>query len=90
MSGPEIAATIAAKVRTYWDVQNAKEGRVKLQQEKQLRVLAKATLKLVIAEWKKAVFVSDISLALSRVVESHTDESILFLSMAARTRTATA
>lgn len=58
-SGQEIAATIAAKVRTYWDVQNAKEGRVKLQQEKQLRVLAKATLKLVIAEWKKAVFVSD-------------------------------
>ena len=58
-SGPEIAATIAAKVRTYWDLQNAKEGRVKLQQEKQLRVLAKATLKLVTAEWKKAVFVSD-------------------------------
>jgi len=58
-SGQEIAATIAAKVRTYWDVQNAKEGRVKLQQEKQLRVLAKATLKLVITEWKKAVFVSD-------------------------------
>lgn len=57
-SGPEIAATIAAKVRTYWDLQNAKEGRVKLQQEKQLRALAKATLKLVTAEWKKAVFVS--------------------------------
>jgi helicase SWR1 len=57
-SGPEIAATIAAKVRTYWDVQNAKEDKVRLQQEKQLRVLAKATLKLVITEWKKAVFVS--------------------------------
>lgn len=58
-SGPEIAATIAAKVRTYWDLQNAKEGRVRLQQEKQLRVLAKATLKHVTTEWKKAVFVSD-------------------------------
>jgi helicase SRCAP/SWR1 len=58
-SGPEIAATIAAKVRTYWDLQNAKEGRVRLQQEKQLRALAKATLKLVTAEWKKAVFVSN-------------------------------
>ena len=58
-SGQEIAATIAAKVRTYWDTQNAKEGKVKLQQEKQLRALAKATLKLVIAEWKKAVFVSE-------------------------------
>ena len=58
-SGPEIAATIAAKVRTHWDLQNAKEGRVRLQQEKQLRVLAKATLKHVTTEWKKAVFVSD-------------------------------
>jgi helicase SWR1 len=58
-SGPEIAATIAAKVRTYWDMQNAKEGRVRLQQEKQLRALAKTTLKLVTTEWKKAVFVSD-------------------------------
>jgi helicase SWR1 len=58
-SGYEIAATVAAKVRTYWELQNAKEGRVKLQQEKQLRTLAKATLKLVTAEWKKAVFVSD-------------------------------
>jgi len=57
-SGPEIAATIAAKVRTYWDLQNAKEGRVRVQHEKQLRALAKATMKLVIAEWKKAVFVS--------------------------------
>lgn len=66
-SGPEIAATIAAKVRTYWDVQNAKESRVKLQQEKQLRALAKATLKLVITEWKKAVFVSEFCfLTLSR------------------------
>ena len=60
-SGPEIAATIAAKVRTYWDLQNAKEGRVRLQQEKQLRALAKTTLKLVTTEWKKAVFVSDFS-----------------------------
>jgi helicase SWR1 len=59
ISGPEIAATIAAKVRTYWDLQNAKEGRVRLQQEKQLRALAKTTLKLVTTEWKKAVFVSD-------------------------------
>jgi helicase SWR1 len=60
-SGPEIAATIAAKVRTYWDLQNAKEGKVRVQQEKQLRALAKTTIKLVIAEWKKTVFVSDLS-----------------------------
>lgn len=55
-SGPEIAATIAAKVRTYWDLQNAKEGKIRVQHEKQLRALAKATMKLVISEWKKAVF----------------------------------
>ena len=60
-SGPEIAATIAAKIRTYWDLQNAKEGRVRVQHEKQLRALAKATMKHVIAEWKKAVFVSGLS-----------------------------
>jgi helicase SWR1 len=60
-SGPEITATIAAKVRTYWDLQNAKEGRVRVQHEKQLRALAKATMKHVIAEWKKAVFVSGLS-----------------------------
>ena len=60
-SGPEIASTIAARVRTYWDLQNAKEGRVRVQHEKQLRALAKATMKHVIAEWKKAVFVSDLS-----------------------------
>ncbi|KAI9441528.1 helicase SWR1 [Lactarius indigo] len=55
-SGPEIAATIAAKVRMYWDVQNAKKGKVRVQHEKQLRALAKATMKLVTTEWKKAVF----------------------------------
>jgi hypothetical protein len=32
---------------------------VRLHQEKQLRALAKTTLKLVTTEWKKAVFVSD-------------------------------
>ena len=87
-SGQEIAATIAAKVRTYWDVQNAKEGRVKLQQEKQLRVLAKATLKLVIAEWKKAVFVSDF---LWHSAGSYNYRlTMFFLSMVAHTRARTA
>jgi hypothetical protein len=31
MSGPEIAATITAKVRTYWDMQNTEEDKVRLQ-----------------------------------------------------------
>ncbi|KAI0067575.1 hypothetical protein BV25DRAFT_1904841 [Artomyces pyxidatus] len=56
ITGRDIAASIASKVRAYWDVQNAKEGKVKLQEEKRLRALAKATMKMVISDWKKAVF----------------------------------
>jgi hypothetical protein len=43
MCGPEITATITAKVCTYWDMQNMEEDKVRPQQEKQLHVLAKAT-----------------------------------------------
>jgi hypothetical protein len=43
MSGPEITATIIAKMSTYWDMQNMEEDKVRLHQEKRLHVLAKAT-----------------------------------------------
>ncbi|KAI0048828.1 hypothetical protein FA95DRAFT_1557581 [Auriscalpium vulgare] len=56
VTGVDIAASIASKVRGYWDVQNAREGKAKLQEEKRLRALAKATMKAVVGEWKKAVF----------------------------------
>ncbi|EMD33225.1 hypothetical protein CERSUDRAFT_108387 [Gelatoporia subvermispora B] len=54
-NGGPVAAQIASKIRAYWDVQAAKEDKVKAQEEKRLRALAKATMKLVIAEWKKAI-----------------------------------
>ncbi|GBE80854.1 hypothetical protein SCP_0305740 [Sparassis crispa] len=53
--GPQVASQVASKIRGYWDGQAVKEDKVKLQEEKRLRALAKATIKLVVAEWKKAV-----------------------------------
>jgi helicase SWR1 len=57
-SGREIAAQVASKVRAYWDAQEAKKDKVRVQEERRLRTLAKATIKIVTNEWKKAVFVS--------------------------------
>lgn len=56
-SGVEIAGQIAKTIQNYWDVQTVKQEKMKAQEEKRIRALAKATIKLVVAEWKKAVFV---------------------------------
>lgn len=56
--GQQIAGQIAAKVRTYWEGQEAKKDKLRQQEERRLRVLAKATIRMVTNEWKKAVFVS--------------------------------
>ena len=56
-SGPEITSQIASKIRSYWDGQEAKKDKLRLQEERRLRTLAKATIKLITSEWKKAVFV---------------------------------
>ncbi|KAI0919253.1 hypothetical protein AcV5_002215 [Taiwanofungus camphoratus] len=56
VSGQQIAAQVANRIRAYWDTQTAREDKVKLQEEKRLKALAKATTKMVVAEWKKAVF----------------------------------
>ncbi|OCH93493.1 hypothetical protein OBBRIDRAFT_306276 [Obba rivulosa] len=53
--GRVIISQIVSKVRAYWDVQTVKEDKIRAQEEKRLRALAKTTMKLVIAEWKKAV-----------------------------------
>lgn len=58
LSGVEIASQISTAIRSYWDVQAVKREKAKAQEERRLRALAKATIKLVTAEWKKAVFVS--------------------------------
>ena len=57
-TGPQTAAAVASKVKGYWEAHSAKEGKARLAEEKKLRGLAKMTMKSVIAEWKKAVYVS--------------------------------
>lgn len=52
-----VAAQVASKVQGYWDGHAQKEDKAKAQEERRLRLLAKATIKIVTAEWKKAVFV---------------------------------
>lgn len=54
--GQQIASQIAIKIRAYWDAQEAKKEKAKAITEKQLRVLARDTIRMVISEWKKAVF----------------------------------
>lgn len=60
VSGQQIAAQIAGCVRTYWEAQAIRDDKVRVQEEKRLRALAKATIRMVAAEWKKAVFVSPV------------------------------
>ncbi|KAJ4483783.1 SNF2 family N-terminal domain-containing protein [Lentinula aciculospora] len=55
-SGVEITGHISKAIQAYWDVQIAKREKMKAQEERRIRALAKATIKLVTAEWKKAVF----------------------------------
>jgi hypothetical protein len=57
MNGKHVAGQIATKVQGYWDGYAAKKDRAKVMEEKRLRALAKSTVKMVITEWKKAVFV---------------------------------
>ncbi|KAG5638439.1 hypothetical protein H0H81_012656 [Sphagnurus paluster] len=56
ISGPQIAGQIAKLIRTYWDGQEARKEKRKLQEERRLRALAKTTIRMVTDEWKKAVF----------------------------------
>ena len=56
--GKYIASQIASKIQTYWDGHAARKDRAKAQEEKRLRALAKSTIRTVVNEWKKAVFVS--------------------------------
>lgn len=54
--GRQVAAHIASRIQVYWDQHASREKATKLQEEKRLRTLAKATIKMVTSEWKKAVF----------------------------------
>ncbi|EPQ55485.1 hypothetical protein GLOTRDRAFT_106023 [Gloeophyllum trabeum ATCC 11539] len=55
-SGQHIAGQIASRIRAYWEGQSMRDDKVRAQEEKRLRALAKATIRMVTAEWKKAVF----------------------------------
>ncbi|KAJ3550654.1 hypothetical protein NMY22_g329 [Coprinellus aureogranulatus] len=54
-NGKVIIGKVAEMVKAYWEVQEAKRERIRLQEEKKLRALAKATIKAVVTEWKRAV-----------------------------------
>ncbi|TFK65613.1 hypothetical protein BDN72DRAFT_189548 [Pluteus cervinus] len=54
--GKYVAAQVAAKVQGYWDGYATRQDKVRLQEERRVRALAKATMKTVTNEWKKAVF----------------------------------
>ncbi|KAF7297886.1 hypothetical protein HMN09_01009400 [Mycena chlorophos] len=54
--GEVVAAEIAALIRAYWEAEAVRREKVRLAEERRMRGLAKAVGKLVLAEWKKAVF----------------------------------
>ncbi|KAG6830430.1 hypothetical protein H0H92_000733 [Tricholoma furcatifolium] len=55
-TGQQIAGQWAKAVRSYWDGQDQMKEKLKVQEERRLRALAKATIRMVTDEWKKAVF----------------------------------
>ena len=56
--GRQITSQIANKIQTHFDNQESRRIKAKEAEERRLRNLAKSTMKLVIGEWKKAIFVS--------------------------------
>lgn len=59
--GKEVAARVASCINGYWDAKIAKQGKLRAVEGKKLRALAKATVKAVVAEWKRAVHVSSLA-----------------------------
>lgn len=57
VKGRVIAAQISSRIKAYWDQRAQREDKAKMHEERRLRALAKATIKMVTCEWKKAVFV---------------------------------
>ncbi|KAF8806665.1 hypothetical protein BYT27DRAFT_7233998 [Phlegmacium glaucopus] len=54
--GKQIASQIANKIQTHFDNQEARKIKAKEAEERRVRNLAKSTMKLVVGEWKKAIF----------------------------------
>ena len=49
------AAVVANRIKAYWESRAVKEDKLKAQEEKRLRSLAKATIRMVVSKWKEAV-----------------------------------
>ncbi len=62
VDGREMAANVAGKVRKYWEMENKVE-------EVRLKGLAKKAMRMVVEQWKKAVFVSAVVYACSSNME---------------------
>ncbi|KAG2153253.1 SNF2 family N-terminal domain-containing protein [Suillus clintonianus] len=56
VKGRAITAQISSRIKAYWDQRAQREDKAKIHEERRLRALAKATIKMVTSEWKKAVF----------------------------------
>ncbi|KAL0570717.1 swr1 complex component, partial [Marasmius crinis-equi] len=56
VQGEAIAGFIASKIRAYWDAQAVKQDKARAVEEKRLRGLAKATVRMVVGEWRKVIF----------------------------------
>ena len=56
--GRQVTTQVANRIQAYWDQAVVREDKARAQEEKRVRALAKATVKMVVSEWKKAVFVS--------------------------------
>ena len=82
--GKQIAAQIASKVQAYFDGLETKKLKAKEVEERRLRNLAKSTMKLVISEWKKAVYVSFLP---SSFADSNADRGLIFCSAYTRETT---
>lgn len=54
--GGTVASSIESKLRTYYNLQKTQGQREAAAEEKRVRTLAKSTSRLVLAEWRKAVF----------------------------------
>lgn len=87
--GQQVSLLVASKVQAYWDVQGAKRDRARAQEEKKLKILAKSTMKMVNAEWKKAVYVCP-SLCLWVGIEMLNRVCLFFLAACTRSKPAEA
>ncbi|KAL5521391.1 hypothetical protein ACEPAG_9317 [Sanghuangporus baumii] len=54
--GGALAAVVHSKLHAHWDLLKKDLQREHVQEERRLRALAKSILKLILAEWKRAVF----------------------------------